>query len=65
MSVNHIDDIEQLPPHNLVEMRRFFEDYKKAEQKEVTVEKFLPKSEAHRIIKEAIDMYERKFKGKP
>ena len=64
MSVNYIDDIEQLPPHNLVEMRRFFEDYKKAEHKEVIVENFLPKAEAHRIIKDAIELYEKKFKGK-
>jgi len=64
MSVNYIDDIEQLPPHTLVEMRRFFEDYKKSENKEVIVENFLPKAQAHKIILDAIELYEKKFKGK-
>ncbi|KVH91758.1 Inorganic pyrophosphatase, partial [Cynara cardunculus var. scolymus] len=30
----HYNDISQLPPHRLSEIRRFFEDYKKNENKE-------------------------------
>ncbi len=61
VSVNHLDDIEQLPPHTIVEMRRFFEDYKKLENKSVVVEHFLGKHEAYRIIEEAIQLYRETF----
>jgi len=63
-SVNHINDISELPPHTESEVTRFFEDYKKLENKEVTVKKFLGKDVAYEIINEAIAFYEKHFKGK-
>lgn len=57
MAVNYINDISELPPHTVVELRRFFEDYKKLEHKEVTVEEFLGKEDAYRIINEALNLY--------
>ncbi|KAJ6699630.1 INORGANIC PYROPHOSPHATASE [Salix purpurea] len=44
----HYNDIKELPPHRLAEIRRFFEDYKKNENKEVAVNDFLPASDAFR-----------------
>lgn len=61
MSVNHIKNIEELPPHTTIEMRRFFEDYKKLENKEVKVEDFLGKEDAQRIVLESIDLYKKTF----
>jgi inorganic pyrophosphatase len=57
MSVNYINDINELPPHTVVELRRFFEDYKKLEQKEVLVKDFLGKERAYQIIEESIRIY--------
>ena len=57
MAVNYINNISELPPHTIVELRRFFEDYKKLEHKHVVVEEFLEKEDAYRIINEAIELY--------
>ncbi|PSC67500.1 soluble inorganic pyrophosphatase [Micractinium conductrix] len=51
------NDISELPQHRLQEIRRFFEDYKKNENKEVVVNDFLGREEALRITKEAMDSY--------
>src|SRR5436190_12147075 len=50
-------DKAQLPPHVLREVRRFFEDYKTLEQKQVVVEDLLGPEEAVTIIREALHMY--------
>lgn len=63
-SVNHINDIKDLPPHLVKEVHRFFEDYKKLENKEVIVEDFLGKEDAMRIINESIALYDRTFRTK-
>ncbi|MCX2741940.1 inorganic diphosphatase [Pontibacter anaerobius] len=64
MSVRHINDISELPPHTLLEMRRFFEDYKKLENKEVIVEQFLGREHAYKIIQDSIELYNTTF-GEP
>jgi inorganic pyrophosphatase len=62
ISVNHYNDITDLPPHTILEVQRFFEDYKILENKEVVVEGFLGKDEAFRIVKESIELYNVTFK---
>lgn len=57
MSVNYINDISELPPHTLVELKRFFEDYKKLERKNVTVEEFLNREKAYEIVTESMNLY--------
>jgi inorganic pyrophosphatase len=57
MSVNYINDLSQLPPHTLVELKRFFEDYKMLEHKDVLVDHFMSKEKAYSIILEALDLY--------
>ncbi|KAK7345661.1 hypothetical protein VNO77_16269 [Canavalia gladiata] len=53
----HYNDIKELPPHRLAEIRRFFEDYKKNENKEVAVNDFLPASTAYEAIKHSMRLY--------
>ncbi|RWW34877.1 hypothetical protein GW17_00000329, partial [Ensete ventricosum] len=50
----HFNDIKELPPHRLAEIRRFFEDYKKNENKEVAVNDFLPASSAYEAIQHSM-----------
>lgn len=57
MSVNHIQDIAELPAHFIKELRNFFEDYKKLENKTVEVEEFQDSNTAKRIIRQSIDDY--------
>lgn len=61
MSVNHINDISELPPHSLLELRSFFEDYKKLENKEVIVEDFQNREVAMEVIRQSIIDYDNKF----
>ncbi|MDJ0646170.1 MAG: inorganic diphosphatase [Flavobacteriaceae bacterium] len=62
MSVNHIDSIKELPRHFFRELKNFFEDYKKLEQKTVVVEEFQSKETAMRIVEQSIIDYQEKFK---
>jgi inorganic pyrophosphatase len=56
-------DHAQLPTHLLREMRRFFEDYKVLERKQVLVEDLLGKDDALRIIRESLELYRRLRRG--
>ncbi len=56
-------DKAQLPAHLLREVKRFFEDYKTLEHKQVIVEDMLGPSEAIRIINEALDLYRQLRRG--
>ncbi len=54
-----IQDIEDLPPHRLRELQRFFMDYKVLEGKTVEVEKPHGREQAVQILHEAIALYTR------
>jgi len=56
-------DKEQLPAHVLRQVRRFFEDYKVLEHKQVVVEDLLGPAEALRIIREALELYRKLRRG--
>jgi inorganic pyrophosphatase len=60
--VNHYNNIEELPKHFFDELRHFFEEYKKLENKTVVVEEFGDKATALKIIDEAISFYKENFR---
>lgn len=60
------DDIDQLPKHVAREIRRFFQDYKALESRDVVVDDPLGKEAALKIIEAAVDLYrleENKLRG--
>ena len=60
--VNHYNNIEELPPHFFDELRHFFEEYKRLENKTVTVNEFGDKATALTIIEDAIKLYKDQFR---
>jgi inorganic pyrophosphatase len=64
MSVNHINDISELPEHFFKEIRNFFEDYKKLENKSVDVEKFYGAEVARQVIEQSMVDYKKLMESK-
>ncbi len=54
---NTFTEAAQLPVHRLAILRRFFQDYKQLEGKQVEVEEFAPAATAYPIIKNALECY--------
>lgn len=60
-SVNYLNNIEELPKHFFNELRHFFEEYKKLENKVVQVEEFGDKATALHIVEKALLLYKETF----
>jgi inorganic pyrophosphatase len=56
-------DHPQLPAYLLREIRRFFQDYKILEHKQVVVEDFMGPADAIRIVADALDLYRKLRRG--
>ncbi len=54
---NSFRESSELPPHRLMMLRRFFQDYKQLEGKSVEVEDFLPAATAIPVIEESLQRY--------
>ena len=61
MSVNHFNDVSELPPHHIKELRSFFEDYKKLENKTVVVEEFQGRDIAMQVVEKSVQDYKEMF----
>ncbi|OEL38909.1 Soluble inorganic pyrophosphatase, partial [Dichanthelium oligosanthes] len=57
----HYDDLSELSPHRVQEIRRFFEDYKKNENKEVAVDEVQPASTARDAIQYSMSVFTSSF----
>ena len=54
---NGFHEAGELPPHRLMMLRRFFQDYKMLEGKAVEVEEFSPSAFALPVIEQALESY--------
>lgn len=54
---SHYSHIREVPQHALLELRRFFEDYKTLERKHVEVDELQGPYEAARVIRHSIGLY--------
>jgi len=61
---NHYEDIAQLPPHRMLELRQFLLDYKTLEHKRVDIEAPGDRAAAVRVIEEAVRLYQAEFAGR-
>ncbi len=57
----HYESMEELPPHRMKEVKKFFEDYKVLEKKLVVVEDFLGHQEALEVIEQSMQIYRKTF----
>ena len=60
--VYHINSIDELPKHFLSELKHFFEEYKRLENKKVEIDAFQSKDKAYEVINAALKLYTQKFK---
>lgn len=60
---NHYRQASDLPPHKVAMLRRFFQDYKQLENKQVQVDEISPPRLAHPIIDLAIQEYKKAEKS--
>src|SRR6202167_2417182 len=58
-------EVSKLAPHYMAMIRRFFQDYKQLEGKEVEVDEMLPAEKAYPIIENALTEYKKKFPQNP
>lgn len=56
-----VHDVRDLEPHRMHELRQFMLDYKRLENKEVHVERMEGPSTAQRVIRAAVELYQKEF----
>jgi inorganic pyrophosphatase len=61
-TVNHIKDVDELPPHFFSVLRNYFEQYKVLENKKVQIDDFQNKAIAYKVVEDAIALYKHTFK---
>jgi inorganic pyrophosphatase len=60
-NTRHLNDISELATHFKLELKEFFESYKRLENKTVTVPDFQNKEKALEVVSRALSFYKTKF----
>ena len=58
---SHYGEVDQLPPHRLLELKQFLLDYKTLEKKQVDIDDLRPREAAQRVIRAAAADYRKEF----
>ncbi|MBI3719273.1 MAG: inorganic diphosphatase [Sphingobacteriales bacterium] len=61
-SVNHINNVEDLPQHFFLELKHYFEEYKVLENKKVEIDNFQDKATALKIVEDALNFYKETYR---
>ena len=61
-SVNHINNVEDLPQHFFNELKHYFEEYKVLENKKVEIDNFQDKATALKIVEDALNYYKENYR---
>ncbi|MGF1633345.1 MAG: inorganic diphosphatase [Phycisphaerae bacterium] len=56
---NFYQEAAEMPPHRIKQLKRFFQDYKQMEGKQVEVDEIMPAREAYPVIEDALARYSR------
>jgi inorganic pyrophosphatase len=56
-AVQHYTDVGQLPPHLMIELERFFRDYKVLEAKTTEVDELYGREAALAVMRRSLDAY--------
>ena len=54
---NHINELDDIPPHTLAEIKNFFETYKILEKKEVIIKEYNGKEDAIKLLRDCRKRY--------
>jgi inorganic pyrophosphatase len=57
---SHVKDISDLPPHFIKEAQHFYENYKKLQNKEVSIPSIRGREGAMSVVEEAVELYKNK-----
>jgi inorganic pyrophosphatase len=62
--MSHVYQVTDLPPHTFIEIKNFFEQYTKLENKIVEIPQFEDREVALKVLDAAIELYNRHFRHK-
>lgn len=63
-AVNYINDITELPPHTMKEIKNFFQEYKNLDGKKVIINKISGRAIAQNVILESLELYKKEIANK-
>ncbi len=61
---NHYNDVSELPPHRMLELKQFLSEYKALEKKQVDIDKLGGRDAAARVIRDGVALYKSEIQSR-